>query len=173
MDARLSAEDSPLTARQESSAFRTIETNVQAHCRVDPKQPLGEGSRGAASKRSCEQRRQRLAHQCSCEPLASAENRYNTRIRISAQPAYAIITRLICCVKWMEEESIEKLAGSLPSECYWTDLALASTLGWGGPGMSRERFQSTGKSSFYGDYLYDRVVPRGDFLRKCPVWGTS
>jgi len=39
--------------------------------------------------------------------------------------------------------------------------------------MSRERFQSTGKTSFYGDYLYDRVVPRGDFLRKCPVWGTS
>ena len=32
--------------------------------------------------------------------------------------------------------------------------------------MSRERFQSTGKSSFYGDYLYDRVVPQDDFLRK-------
>jgi len=32
--------------------------------------------------------------------------------------------------------------------------------------MSRERFQSTGKTSFYGDYLYDRAVPRGDFLRK-------
>ena len=31
--------------------------------------------------------------------------------------------------------------------------------------MSRERFQSTGKTSFYGDYLYARVVPRGDFLR--------
>ena len=31
--------------------------------------------------------------------------------------------------------------------------------------MSRVRFQSTGKTSFYGDYLYERVVPRGDFLR--------
>ncbi len=39
--------------------------------------------------------------------------------------------------------------------------------------MTRERFQSTGKTFFYGDYLYDRVVPRGDFLHKCPVWGTS
>ncbi|MCK4306235.1 MAG: transposase [Candidatus Eisenbacteria sp.] len=32
--------------------------------------------------------------------------------------------------------------------------------------MSRERFQSTGKTSFYGDYLYDRIVPQDDFLRK-------
>jgi len=32
--------------------------------------------------------------------------------------------------------------------------------------MSRERFQSTGKTSFYGDYLYERVVPQDDFLRK-------
>ena len=38
--------------------------------------------------------------------------------------------------------------------------------------MGRERFQSTGKTYFYSDYLYDRVVPGGDFLRKCPVWGT-
>jgi len=30
--------------------------------------------------------------------------------------------------------------------------------------MSKERFQSTGKTSFYGDYLYDRIVPRGHFL---------
>ena len=30
--------------------------------------------------------------------------------------------------------------------------------------MSKERFQRTGKTSFYGDYLYDRVVPRGHFL---------
>ncbi len=30
--------------------------------------------------------------------------------------------------------------------------------------MSKERFQRTGMNSFYGDYLYDRVVPRGHFL---------
>ena len=39
--------------------------------------------------------------------------------------------------------------------------------------MGKERFQSTGKTSFYGDYLYDRIVRQDDFLRKCPVWGTS
>ena len=32
--------------------------------------------------------------------------------------------------------------------------------------MSSERFQSTGKSSFYGDYLYDQIVPQDHFLRK-------
>jgi len=32
--------------------------------------------------------------------------------------------------------------------------------------MSRERFQSTGKTSFYGDYLYDQIVPQEHFLRK-------
>jgi len=30
--------------------------------------------------------------------------------------------------------------------------------------MSKERFQSTGKTSLHGDYPYGRVVPRGDFL---------
>ena len=30
--------------------------------------------------------------------------------------------------------------------------------------MSKERFQRTGKTSFYGNYLYGRVVPRGHFL---------
>jgi len=39
--------------------------------------------------------------------------------------------------------------------------------------MSRERFQSTGKTSFYGDYLYEQIIPPNHFLRKCPVWGTS
>ena len=32
--------------------------------------------------------------------------------------------------------------------------------------ISRERFQSTGKTSFYGDYLYDQIVPPNHFLRK-------
>jgi len=30
--------------------------------------------------------------------------------------------------------------------------------------MSKEWFQRTRMNSFYGDYLYDRVVPRGHFL---------
>ena len=32
--------------------------------------------------------------------------------------------------------------------------------------MSRERFRETGKGSFFGDLVYDRVVPQGHFLRK-------
>ncbi len=32
--------------------------------------------------------------------------------------------------------------------------------------MSKERFQSTGKSSFFGDYLYDRIIPQNHFLRQ-------
>lgn len=32
--------------------------------------------------------------------------------------------------------------------------------------MRGERFQSTGKTSFYGDYLYDRIIPQDHFLRK-------
>jgi len=36
----------------------------------------------------------------------------------------------------------------------------------GGPGMSRERFQSGGMNSFYGDLLYDQVIRQEDFLRK-------
>ena len=32
--------------------------------------------------------------------------------------------------------------------------------------MSKERFQSTGKSSFFGDYLYDRIVPQKHSLRQ-------
>ena len=31
--------------------------------------------------------------------------------------------------------------------------------------MSKERFQRTGMSSFYGEFFYDAVVPRDDFLR--------
>ena len=32
--------------------------------------------------------------------------------------------------------------------------------------MEKERFVETGKSSFFGDYLYDQVVPEDHFLRK-------
>ena len=32
--------------------------------------------------------------------------------------------------------------------------------------MERERFVETGKSSFYGDYLYDQIVPENHFLRQ-------
>ena len=32
--------------------------------------------------------------------------------------------------------------------------------------MSRERFQSTGKTSFYGDYLYEQIIPPNHFLRQ-------
>ena len=32
--------------------------------------------------------------------------------------------------------------------------------------MEKERFIETGKSSFFGDYVYDRIVPAGHFLRK-------
>lgn len=32
--------------------------------------------------------------------------------------------------------------------------------------MSQPRLQETGQGSFYGDYLYERIVPRGHFLRK-------
>ena len=39
--------------------------------------------------------------------------------------------------------------------------------------MSRERFQSTGKTYFYGDYLHDRLVPRGTFLRKVVGWSSE
>lgn len=32
--------------------------------------------------------------------------------------------------------------------------------------MGQPRLRETGKQSFYGDYLYDRIVPQGHFLRK-------
>jgi IS5 family transposase len=32
--------------------------------------------------------------------------------------------------------------------------------------MGREHFVETGKSSFFGDYVYERIVPAGHFLRK-------
>lgn len=32
--------------------------------------------------------------------------------------------------------------------------------------MEKERFVETGRSSFFGDYLYDLIVPEGHFLRK-------
>lgn len=32
--------------------------------------------------------------------------------------------------------------------------------------MEKERFIETGRSSFFGDYLYDLIVPEGHFLRK-------
>ena len=32
--------------------------------------------------------------------------------------------------------------------------------------MEKERFVETGKSSFFGDYLYDQIVPEDHFLRK-------
>jgi IS5 family transposase len=32
--------------------------------------------------------------------------------------------------------------------------------------MTQGRFQRTGKGSFYGEYLYDRIVPQDHFLRK-------
>jgi hypothetical protein len=32
--------------------------------------------------------------------------------------------------------------------------------------MEKERFVETGKSSFFGDYLYDQIVPKDHFLRK-------
>ena len=32
--------------------------------------------------------------------------------------------------------------------------------------MEKERFAETGRSSFFGDYGYDRIVPAGHFLRK-------
>jgi len=32
--------------------------------------------------------------------------------------------------------------------------------------MEKERFVETGRSSFFGDYLYDQIVPEGHFLRK-------
>ena len=32
--------------------------------------------------------------------------------------------------------------------------------------MARDRFRETGKGSFFGDLVYDRVVPQDHFLRK-------
>ena len=32
--------------------------------------------------------------------------------------------------------------------------------------MAGERFRETGKGSFFGEQVYDRVVPRDHFLRK-------
>jgi len=32
--------------------------------------------------------------------------------------------------------------------------------------MEKERFVETGRSSFFGDYLYDQIVPEDHFLRK-------
>lgn len=32
--------------------------------------------------------------------------------------------------------------------------------------MERERFVETGEHSFYGEYLYDQIVPQEHFLRK-------
>jgi len=32
--------------------------------------------------------------------------------------------------------------------------------------MEKKRFAETGKGSFFGDYVYDRIVPAGHFLRK-------
>jgi IS5 family transposase len=32
--------------------------------------------------------------------------------------------------------------------------------------MSRQRFRETGKGSFFGDFVYDRAVPRGHFFRR-------
>jgi hypothetical protein len=32
--------------------------------------------------------------------------------------------------------------------------------------MEIERFVETGRSSFFGDYLYDQIVPADHFLRK-------
>ena len=32
--------------------------------------------------------------------------------------------------------------------------------------MPQERFRETGKDSFFGDLVYDRVVPQDHFLRK-------
>ena len=32
--------------------------------------------------------------------------------------------------------------------------------------MPQERFRETGKGSFFGDLVYDRVVPQDHFLRK-------
>ncbi len=32
--------------------------------------------------------------------------------------------------------------------------------------MENQRFVETGKGSFFGDYLYDQVVPADHFLRK-------
>jgi len=31
--------------------------------------------------------------------------------------------------------------------------------------MGRERFRRSGMNSFYGEFLYDAVVPKDDFLR--------
>jgi len=31
--------------------------------------------------------------------------------------------------------------------------------------MEKERFVETGRNSFFGDYLYDLIVPEGHFLR--------
>jgi IS5 family transposase len=33
------------------------------------------------------------------------------------------------------------------------------------PSMEQQRYADTGSNSFFGDYLYDQVVPRGHFLR--------
>ena len=32
--------------------------------------------------------------------------------------------------------------------------------------MGKERFVETGKNSFFGDYVYDQIVPKDHFLRK-------
>ena len=32
--------------------------------------------------------------------------------------------------------------------------------------MEQERYVETGSASFFGEYLYDRVVPKDHFLRK-------
>jgi hypothetical protein len=32
--------------------------------------------------------------------------------------------------------------------------------------MENKRYKETGEQSFYGEYLYDRVVPEDHFLRK-------
>lgn len=41
-------------------------------------------------------------------------------------------------------------------------------------GMENQRFVETGKGSFFGDYLYDQVVPADHFLRKLnELWSGS
>jgi len=32
--------------------------------------------------------------------------------------------------------------------------------------MGKERFVETGENSFFGDYIYDQIVPQAHFLRK-------
>ena len=49
---------------------------------------------------------------------------------------------------------------------FWGNVNIITKTQWEGATMANEHFVDTGKSSFFGEYVYDRIVPRNHFLRK-------